>query len=33
MVLSPLIVSAEKIDFRIPGNAKETSLPVGEENL
>jgi hypothetical protein len=33
MVLSPLIVSTGKIDFRIPGNAKETSLPVGEENL
>jgi hypothetical protein len=33
VVLSPLIVSAEKIDFHIPGNAKETSLLVGGENL
>ena len=33
MVLSPLIVSADKIDLRIPGIARETSLPVGGENL
>jgi hypothetical protein len=33
MVLSPLIVSADKIDCHIPGIARETSLPVGGENL
>jgi hypothetical protein len=33
VALSPLIVYADKIDFRIPGNARETSLPVGGENL
>jgi hypothetical protein len=33
MVLSPLIVFANKIDFRIHGNAKETSPSVGGESL
>jgi hypothetical protein len=33
VVLSPLIASAGKIDFRTPGNARETSLPVGGESL